>query len=144
MLSLDDNGKAECPGGRRRCTYRSRLRSPLVLPPFLVTNSSIEQLSITSTNITELPEGLLQGCTGLKVLRIQGGSFSSLPESFFSSTASLTHLDLSYNLIESLSANLFKPVASLNSLRIRANSISFLDPSLLSPLANLTHLDLSE
>jgi len=144
FLSLDDNGKAECPGGRRRCNYSSRIRSPLVLPPFLVTNSSIEQLSITSTNITQLPEGLLQGCTGLKVLKIQGGSFSSLPPSFFSSTASLTHLDLSYNSIESLSPDLFKPLASLNSLRLRANSISSLDPSLLRPLANLTHLDLSE
>ena len=78
------------------------------------------------------------------MLRIQGGSFSSLPESFFSSTPSLTHVDLSYNSIESLSPALFKPLASLNSLRLRANSISFLDPSLLSPLINLTHLDLSE
>ena len=45
-------------------TFRSRLRSPLTLPASLVSNSSIEQLSITGTNITELPDSLLQGCTG--------------------------------------------------------------------------------
>ena len=82
--------------------------------------------------------------TGLKVLRIQGGSISSVPQNFFSSTRSLKHIDLSYNSIESLPADLFKPLASLNSLRLRANSISSLHPSLLSPLVNLTHLDLSE
>ena len=78
------------------------------------------------------------------MLRIQGGSFSSISPSFFSSTASLVHLDLSHNGIESLPANLFNPLASLNSLRLKANSISSLHPSLLSPLVNLTHLDLAE
>merc|ERR1719278_1979073 len=78
------------------------------------------------------------------MLRIQGGSLSSLPFSFFSEAPHLIHLDLSYNSIESLPADLFKPLASLNSLRLRANSIASIDPDLLSPLVNLTHLDLSE
>ena len=78
------------------------------------------------------------------MLRIQDGSLSSLPSSFFSETPNLVHLDLSYNSIESLPVDLFRPLASLNSLRLRANSISSIDPDLLSPLVNLTHLDLSE
>ena len=78
------------------------------------------------------------------MLRIQGGSLSSLPSSFFSEAPNLIHLDLSYNSIESLPADLFMHLASLNSLRLRANSISSIDPDLLSPLVNLTHLDLSE
>ena len=47
-----------------RNTLRARERSPLTLPASLVANSSIEQLSITSTNITDLPSNLLQGCSG--------------------------------------------------------------------------------
>ena len=79
-------------------------------------------------------------CPGLKVLRIQGGSFTSVPPTFFSSSVGLVHLDLSYNSIESLPVNLFKPLTSLNSLRLRANAISSLNPD----LVNLTHLDISD
>ena len=83
-------------------------------------------------------------CPGLKVLRIQGGSFTSVPPTFFSSSVRLVHLDLSYNSIESLPAHLFNPLTSLNSLRLRANAISSLNPDLLSSMVNLTHLDISD
>ena len=61
-FKLKFNGLPKCFNGRSRCSQQDN--PILVLPPSLLTNSSIQEVSLEDANLPSLHPDLFQGCKG--------------------------------------------------------------------------------
>ena len=102
--------------------------------------SSIAELDLSSSNISNLKSGDFSGLSGLKRLHLQENQLTALPENLFGGLASLEHLSLRENQLESLDNDLFSNLASLRTLSLRANRLNALPAGVFARLARLEEL----
>ena len=102
--------------------------------------SSIAELDLSSSNISNLKSGDFSGLSGIRRLHLQENQLAALPENVFDGLASLEQLSLYENQLESLENDLFSNLASLRTLGLRANRLSALPAGVFARLARLEEL----
>ncbi|PON32902.1 Leucine-rich repeat pentatricopeptide [Trema orientale] len=102
---------------------------------------NIEQFSLSSLTIKEVPLSSIEYCFGLKNIEISCSSLGSLPTGIFK-LRSLAHLDLSHCSNLKNLPEILEPTESLNRLYLSGTGITEL-PSSIAYLIGLSELDLS-
>ena len=89
--------------------------------------SGVEFLEIRDTRITELPDGLFNGLTGLTELRIHGNDYlTTLGSDVFDPLTLLTDLELKDNAISALPSGVFDSLLVLEKLTLWKNDLTTL------------------
>ena len=83
--------------------------------------ASIDSLTLNSTGLASLPEGVFAGMTSLESLDMSDNDITTLPKGVFVGLSSLEELDLSYNAVTALPAGVFEGLSSLESLDLGWN-----------------------
>ena len=77
--------------------------------------------------LESVPKTLFKGCSSLVNLTIQNSFITELPEELFSDTKKIKLIDFSGNNIETLPAGIFKDLGEVESLRFIKNKLTQLD-----------------
>lgn len=132
--------------------------------PNLTGTTSLQVLTLTVSDITELPEDLCQkqkqlldmtlnfnsiaripdlsGCLSLSVLKIEHNQIRSIGSSL-RNLGNLKDLTLKGNIIQNLESRTFEGVTSLETLNLANNEIKFIAKDAFSPFKMIRVLDLS-
>ena len=99
-------------------------------------------LILDDNGLSALPEGLLAGSPKLRVLRLRGNRFETLPA--LGSAPALIELDLTNNLLAELPAEAFADLPALGYLYLGGNQIEALPADLLADTEALRILELQD
>ena len=99
-------------------------------------------LFLDGNGLSALPDGLLAGSPGLRVLRLRGNRFETLPT--LGRAPALIELDLAGNLLTELPASPFENLPALGYLYLGGNGIETLPADLLAEAAGLRFLELQD
>ena len=116
----------------------------LVLPETMFHDSTIEEIRMLWVPIARIPETLFKGCSSLVNLTIQNSFITELPENLFSDTKKIRLIDFSGNDIETLPAEIFKNLYKVESLRFIKNKLTQLDENQFFDLKILKTVHLQE
>ncbi len=106
--------------------------------------SKLERLIIRDTRITELPNGVFTGLSGLTELEIYGNDhLATLGSDVFDGLTLLTDLELNDNAISSLPAGVFDDLLVLEGLRLSHNDLTSLPSGVFDNQGELERLTLS-
>jgi Leucine-rich repeat (LRR) protein len=103
---------------------------------------NLTELDLSENHLVDLPDGLFDSCTALKVVDLSKNEFIKFETSTFQNLVNLEELDLSLNNIKELDSNLFRCNKKLFKLRLGQNKIN-LETSTFQNLIDLEKLDLS-
>ena len=92
---------------------------------------------------TELAEDVFDGLSNLRVLRMGSNSFTELPEDVFDGLSNLELLSLGSNDLTELPEDLFDGLSNLEILGLSSNDLSELPDGVFEGLANLRSLNLA-
>jgi len=99
----------------------------LVLPDTMFHESTIQEIRMLWVPLESVPKTLFKGCSSLVNLTIQNSFITELPEELFSDTKKIKLIDFSGNNIETLPAGIFKDLGEVESLRFIKNKLTQLD-----------------
>ncbi len=105
--------------------------------------ANMQNLFVTSVNLTSVKSGDFAGLTGLIRLGLNANKLTSLPATIFSPLTGLQRLFLQGNNFTTLPANIFEPLPNLIHLSLASNRFESLPEGILVPLTKLTILSLS-
>ncbi|XP_049770853.1 chondroadherin-like protein [Schistocerca cancellata] len=100
-------------------------------------------LDLSRNQLRALEPGLLEGCTELQELLLDGNALSEVPSSSLNGPRALSVLSLSGNRIEAVPTGAFSGQSSLERLELANNSITTLEGSAFTGLSRLRYLGLS-
>ena len=99
-------------------------------------------LILDDNGLSSLPEGLLAGSPKLRVLRLRGNRFETLPT--LGSAPALIELDLTSNLLAELPSKAFADLPALGYLYLGENEIETLPADLLAETSTMRILELQD
>ena len=127
----------------RRRTMRLRDAGLAQLQPLdFLGLAGMTVLILDDNGLSALPEGLLAGSPQLRVLRLRGNRFETLPT--LGSAPALIELDLAGNLLTELPAQPFADLPALGYLYLAGNQIETLPADLLADTEALRILELQD
>lgn len=100
-------------------------------------------LDLSYNQLTEIEEGLLEGCTNLKDLRLDGNFLKSVPTNVLVGPDSLQNLQLQDNQIEILTPSVFQTQPKLLSVNLTNNVISDVQSGTFANMTRLVRLILT-
>ena len=92
--------------------------------------------------LSELPDGVFNGLSGLEMLSLGYNDLTELPPDVFDGLSNLRILDLEYNKLVSLPDGVFDDLSSLEELQLDGNALTELPDGIFDGLSNLEELDL--
>ncbi|XP_040569853.1 uncharacterized protein [Lepeophtheirus salmonis] len=113
------------------------------LSPSIKNLTSLKILFIENSQISYLPEGVLNGLNSLKELSISHGNIKSIGKKVFNDVRQLKKLSLFKNQLSSLPRDAFKSQGQLEFLDISHNHFSKLEPHYFPNLRKLLWLNIS-
>lgn len=113
-------------------------RKHIDIPPTLFQHCSpyLTTLYLGGSYITEIPCGLFNGMSNLKILRLNNNNIKTFPDKLFDSCTQLTSLFLNDNPIESVSQELFHKLHNLKEV-----SIDFINIIIYTMLPNINYIN---
>ncbi|MFX0547728.1 NEAT domain-containing protein [Hathewaya histolytica] len=107
--------------------------------------AGVTELHLNGNQIKELPKGVFDNLTGLKVLYLNGNRINKLPKGIFDKLKNLNTLGLSTNFISELPEGIFDNLDNLTEeLSLGNNKITELPEHVFDNLGKLKSLGLSE
>ncbi|XP_055588255.1 protein toll-like [Uranotaenia lowii] len=124
----------------------SRNQGPLTeLPDYLLANlPQLHTIILSRCNFISLPETLLQGSFGIKLLDVSYNRLTTLPEHLLRDQQQLTELDVSFNELDQLPEQLLENTIKLIKLQLSHNRLNNLTDQVFQTLENLQELYLND
>ena len=104
--------------------------------------SGLERLILEGNALTELSPGVFDGLSNLRLLTLYHNKLVSLPDGVFDGLASLERLTLYGNSLNELSAGTFDGLSNLEELQLYRNALTELPDGVFDGLASLEQLQL--